>query len=100
MQFLWTLEDTKSFWKRDAHIEAHRPHKKLSPNLKEFEITGYLGSLSEYQHALDIIKNAANLEKVIVTPCCLSKTIQRESFGRARRDFRLLTPAAVKLIII
>ncbi|KAK6162103.1 hypothetical protein DH2020_001944 [Rehmannia glutinosa] len=85
----------------DREIYNFRPMKKLSPNLKKLKLLGYLGSPSELEFALFILKHVDALQELIVQPNSdMSKKIQRRAEARARMHFRRRVRKSVKLVII
>ncbi|KAK6140818.1 hypothetical protein DH2020_025435 [Rehmannia glutinosa] len=77
IKFLWAYYSIEF---EDREIYNFRPMKKLSPNLKKLKLSGYLGSPSELEFALFILKHVDALQELIVQPNSdMSKKIQRRA---------------------
>lgn len=97
LQFVWREED-EFFQEKEAKKFAS--DEKFSPNLKEVEITGFLGHRLELTVSQFIISNAMALEELIVVACDISPSIRLAALARAQRHFRRVTPPSVNLQIL
>ncbi|GFP93925.1 putative F-box/LRR-repeat protein at1g56400 [Phtheirospermum japonicum] len=99
IEFLW-MSTTKAGELKDCEVSLFSPSKKLSPNLKNLTMSGYLGSAAELEFALVMMNKAASLEELSLEPCDLTPKIRRMATARAWKQFRPLTPNPVNLVIL